>query len=801
MPYIVIEDFRGGFDTRRPAIAATPGSLQVLKNAHITRGGDIEKRKAMVSHKTLPAGETFGFASVAGVLYVFGSAAAPAVPSGVTYQRLQHPDGLDMTEVISWTISSGKLYVVAEYSDGRRLHFYDGVLVGDWINGVVRASFTDNAGTAAHLAGLINAANTNGDVVVSATSTGSVITVTSDENVAFDISTYHEDGGGTDDQTLNTSTTQTARADLDEELATCSFQVINGVEDAACKVTDITVNGVSVMTAADVLWTGTNEYTAQLIADSINSHTSTPDYTAVAEGTTVIITAAAGTGNTPNGYALQVTVGEQFITNIGSFEITGGTNNPGVNRIASVSVDGGAITSGTIDWATSNSATAAAVAANIRAASSTYTAYADGATVHVGKLVSDNGSPNNLTLSVTHNGDITIGGDETSPYQTKINTTCTEMSGGVDFVAGQPQITTLTVGGTFEVGDKFTITIDDFDVGASAVAGESAETVLTHKQKVYALFGSTMAFSGVAEPTLWNRNVTGAGQIDMSSQAAGAEVLTAIGVYQSELAVFARRTIQREYVDVDPDSNTLLQTINNFGTVAPHSIASFGESDVFFLADNGIRSLRARDSSNTAAISDIGTPIDPAVITLMNSLTEAQIAAARGVIEPEDGRYLLAINDRVFVFSFFPVSKISAWSEYDFEFTVDEWVTADNRLYARAGDIIYIYGGADNATYDDCDVEIILPFMDGRKPADFKNWNGYDIALTGEWTLEVAFDPNASPTVWETIGIASESSYDLARHGMAGRGPFIALRLTHSKANQSATITNVAFNYTAGGVV
>ena len=44
MAYVLIEDFRGGLDARRSDVTATPGTLITLKNAHITRGGEIEKR-------------------------------------------------------------------------------------------------------------------------------------------------------------------------------------------------------------------------------------------------------------------------------------------------------------------------------------------------------------------------------------------------------------------------------------------------------------------------------------------------------------------------------------------------------------------------------------------------------------------------------------------------------------------------------------------------------------------------------------------------------------------------------------
>lgn len=144
MPYVIIEDFSGGLDSRRLSVAASPGTLMELVNAHITRGGEIEKRKAFVSTYDLPSG-TKGLASVKSDIYVFGSDAEPAgLPSGVKYQRLQAPGGPDLTKVLSWDTYAGKLYVSAEFSDGTVHHFYDEDRIVNWFDGVSRGSLTVN---------------------------------------------------------------------------------------------------------------------------------------------------------------------------------------------------------------------------------------------------------------------------------------------------------------------------------------------------------------------------------------------------------------------------------------------------------------------------------------------------------------------------------------------------------------------------------------------------------------------------------------------------------------------------------
>lgn len=82
--YLLIENFNSGMDSRKMALTAKPGTLQELTNCHITRGGEIEKRKAFVPIATLPTGQTFGLHGANGQLWTFGSASSPTItqPAG-----------------------------------------------------------------------------------------------------------------------------------------------------------------------------------------------------------------------------------------------------------------------------------------------------------------------------------------------------------------------------------------------------------------------------------------------------------------------------------------------------------------------------------------------------------------------------------------------------------------------------------------------------------------------------------------------------------------------------------------------
>src|SRR4029077_5558260 len=69
IPYLMIDDFAGGLDTRKSAITSPAGTLQRLNDCVITPGGEIAKRKAFVQVADLSG--TFGLAATEANLYAF----------------------------------------------------------------------------------------------------------------------------------------------------------------------------------------------------------------------------------------------------------------------------------------------------------------------------------------------------------------------------------------------------------------------------------------------------------------------------------------------------------------------------------------------------------------------------------------------------------------------------------------------------------------------------------------------------------------------------------------------------------
>jgi hypothetical protein len=576
--YVVIEDFKAGLDTRRLPEAAAPGSLQVLQNAHINRGGEIVLAKAWDPFFALPKG-TFGYVTAKGKHFVFGSIIAPSgLPTGVTYQRLSHPTGAAMTAVVSATVASGKPYVVAEYDDGTRHHFYDGEIVEDWYLGVVQSRMVNVSGIAR---GLVE--HLQEDPVVLASFSGAVITLVGrEDNEAFTVTASSTNAGGVDIQ-----------------------------------------------------------------------------------GVVVVLRQAAG--------------------------------------------------------------------------------------------------------------------------------------------ASQPQIVDVVLQGTFDPGDLYTITVSntthDNTYGASFPAGALAATVLAHKSKIYAGASTDLLFSGVLDPLAWRNNGaggvanTGAGVIDVGSWVAGANGITALGVYQDFLAVFTRNNIQAWFVDTDETNNYLAQIVDNTGTIAPKTVKSFGNLDLFYLADSGFRSLRPRDSSNVANVSDVGTPIDDIVIKKMEEVGEEVVAQAASVFEPKDGRYIASLGDVLYVFTYFSSSDISAWSTYNPGLVFSDFGVLDGRLYGRAGDVIYLLGGQDNDVFSKEEAVIELPYLDVNKIAHWKSWVGLDLVARGTWDVYANTNPRF-PDEWVKVATVTGSTFTSQNVALQQYAPMLKLRFTHrGKGVQEAVISRIAVHY------
>jgi len=789
MAYVLIEDFKAGLDRRKMLETSTAGTLYVCENAHITRGGEIEKRKAFVAKYELPEGDTFGLATASGQIYVFGHESEPAgLPVGVVYQRLEHPDGEPMQRILSYDVFDGKLYVAAQFADGSIFHYYNGTRVTDWFDGKARVSFDVQASTEQ------NAIAATGSISV----TGGAGAIA----------------------------------------ATGSIEVTGGTLSAGVnKINSITVNGVDVLGAA-VDHTGNNATTAAALASQINTYTSSPNYTATSAGTVVTISALGSAGATPNGFTVAATVGGNATMGNAS-AMSGGA---AADTFTALTVNGVDVLGATVSHTGNNGTTATALANQINAYTSSpnYTASAAGATITITALSSAGSTPNGFVISGTATGGASLGGavnmsggqykaevlaitingvdvlGTSVAYNDDPETTAAALVEQINTYVSSPNYTATNDGATVNViyptsgatpngyAVSISATAVNLSTTSSTLSGgvDAADTyepggfVKTLKKKMYSLSSSLMHFSEVNNPPEWNDGA-GAGFVNMANEASGSEELVAVERYYTNAAIFSRRNIQIWYLDVDEGLNSQLQILDNTGALSSGSVSPFGDSDVFYLSQTGIRSLKARDSSNAAFVSDVGTAIDSIITEAIRTLPAATVEASDSVIDPVDGRYLLALGETIYVFSYFPSSKISAWSTYLPGFVVEYFATLDNKVFARSGDTIYLYGGDSGDQYDSARVEVQIPYLDGKKPDNLKHFTALGMACRGEWEVDLAYDPRDIEIVTTKPATINGTTYGKGTIPIEGYSTHAAIRLVNESEGYAA-IGNVALHYAEG---
>jgi len=336
--------------------------------------------------------------------------------------------------------------------------------------------------------------------------------------------------------------------------------------------------------------------------------------------------------------------------------------------------------------------------------------------------------------------------------------------------------------------------------------------IRTHQQKMYAVDGVNLRFSAIGDPTDWtNATGVGAGVIDTSTMDAPSTDLVGLERYYSFLAVFGRTFVQIWGMDPDPTKDALLQTMNNIGLVAPHAAAGYGNGDVLFLSDTGIRSIRARDASNAASLSDVGAPIDVYVANKRANITRAEAKKIRALVDPLTGHFWMVWGSEVLVLSLNPNGGVSAWSVFDFSTSIDDVVVANSRIAVRVQDELFVYGSVspgDNpfdpntpvgdtaALYDQSVVEVETPYLDAGRPATTKQWTGLDMSCQGTWAVQVNPDLY-TPGLWTTVGVITRDTWGEGRIPLDLTGTHMALRLVSSGAGM-ATIANLALHFASG---
>lgn len=354
-----------------------------------------------------------------------------------------------------------------------------------------------------------------------------------------------------------------------------------------------------------------------------------------------------------------------------------------------------------------------------------------------------------------------------------------------------------------------TFTNDEPTSETEVTANADRDFQFVLRAKGYVVEGKTLYASAVNDPS--DMAGTGSGNLDLTTQGRPIGDATALADYFGQLAIFGRRGVQFFTVDADFSLNQYQRTIAA-SVFAPRTILGYADGDVIFLGKNGIRSLQARDSSNLARVSDLGSPIDKLLQaelkhsvskseTMFATSTEYQNAdyynIATAIVHPETGQLWVCLKDKIYVLSRFPAAGVQGWSVYQLpspqtanlsdlsgelksRWCADICTINDTLIYRNFADEVYLYGGDDGETYDSALVEVEIPHIDMGRPGHNKTFNGIDLVCEGKWKVQISTTPYSEyrEENWTTIAEIDGSTRTTNRVAFESYGPHISLRLT-----------------------
>ena len=165
------------------------------------------------------------------------------------------------------------------------------------------------------------------------------------------------------------------------------------------------------------------------------------------------------------------------------------------------------------------------------------------------------------------------------------------------------------------------------------------------------------------------------------------------------------------------------------------------------------------------------------------------------------------MKDTIFVYAFFQEEGIAAWTTYTthyfvngerVDFSVDDAVVFDRRVYLRSGDMILVYGGLETGQETDAtEAEMWTVYQDGDNPTEQKAWRAFDAAVSGEWAVAVGMSL-ADAAVEDDVAIIDRTTYNDERIAVVGQSTHASLRY-RSRGTRPAIVGACALHYEADG--
>lgn len=484
-------------------------------------------------------------------------------------------------------------------------------------------------------------------------------------------------------------------------------------------------------------------------------------------------------------------VGVAEVRASGTVTITAGSVSPGINFMSQVAVGASNLLPAPVDFVLDASGTANAIALAITSAAvGGYTATSVGPVITILAPPALGAAANGLTPVATVAGNLTAG--------------VVALAGGVTAVVAVAQISQVAISATTpDTLDTWKITVNATTYLTTGRASATGKYIHVVKRRVWIPVGSFLYFCKLSNPAVWTTKVPSVaidpGFIDTSQDSEGSDDITSMEEHNDGTAIFSTTSVRIYALDTDASLIKLLQPLRNTGSVAGKATVQYGATEVYYLSMTGLAAIRSRLGSSFVVTIDVASGIFPYLLDFMASVGDAVVSNAAGVIEPREGRYMIGMSNKVFVLSEYTDSGVTGWSWINLAFTIEQFLRVGNRIMARAGSTVYVYGGIAGNVYpaaNESPVDIELPFLTASDPAGKKSDGGFDMAGTGVWNVTLRTDPNDTTKVI-TVGNVSKISYPNGSIRVPIFTTHIAPHLVCSSGGK-ATLSSLAIHYTLG---
>ena len=280
----------------------------------------------------------------------------------------------------------------------------------------------------------------------------------------------------------------------------------------------------------------------------------------------------------------------------------------------------------------------------------------------------------------------------------------------------------------------------------------NTKQVIIASSKVFSIKadGSVVRYSATNNPNDWS-TPNDAGFLPTGLQAQVDPRARALGLYRGNLVVMSSGELQLWQVDPDPAQMALIDNIPSIGTIYQKALAS-AAGELYFLTEQGVRSVSISAGSNNLQAGDVGTPVD--------SLIQADLPGSDPLAfyYPGGGQYWLVFGSKVYVYSQSRIGGIGAWSIYEYQNNIDYATQLDGKLYVRIGDQVWEVdedNGQDGV--DPVPATVQWPWLDFGRPGVQKRLLGLDYVGSGDPQVSVGYDERNPATFTTPFTIPSDT--------------------------------------------